>query len=624
MGALSVRASWLQENATPLRAASLTLVATAVGTVLTFRSLHGLHSPIYLWPATGIQLGILLPLWTHRSARWRAQCAGALGVFLGAFLCGIPAWFALLLALISFSDVWLVGTILSRSIRGFEDLKQRRNLWRFFLGAQLGPLLGAILSAAPAAYFTGAPLQHIALSALLADSLGLVVVLPAILFVRTGKYRNLRVIAPFVHRASGVFFIYTVTVGFVFWQNNYPLLFAIFPPMVMLLVSMGLEGGVYIAGVTSAVALYATVHGHGPLMLMSAAAPHRFIVLQIFLALVAATALPVGALWDERLRAEIAASEASAVYQTLLSHADDMILLSSLNGNQRYVSPACEKLTGWTPEEFLALERLSTFHPDDHDLARLVIESIREGKQHHQFRYRIAQKDGGWRWVEASITTYCTPATQEVAGYVSTMRDITEHHQIEQQRDALARDRESLEQLAHTDALTGLPNRRAFDSTVEMHVFSAAASMPQATLMLIDIDNFKRFNDTYGHEAGDRCLVAVASALRSTLGRELDFVGRWGGEEFVVLLPGTNLRGAQVVAAELLRTVRSLAIPHEHSHRGCVTISIGIAPLDDDSRADSRAWIQKADRALYESKRLGKDQARVNLTMYEAADAMAS
>ncbi|SEF45816.1 PAS domain S-box-containing protein/diguanylate cyclase (GGDEF) domain-containing protein [Bryocella elongata] len=619
--------SWFERNSQCLRAASTALVLTTVAVLLTFRSLHGVHNAIYLWPATGIQLGILLPVWKSCRMRLRAQIAGAFGVFFGCFLSGLPPWFALSIAFISFADVWLVGTILSVSILGFEDLKKRRNLWRFLVGAQAGPAMGALLSSLPVTYFTHLPLLKSAVSALLADSLGLLVILPAVLFIYTGKYRRISVIAPYIRASAGTFLLYTVVLGYIFWQSSYPLLFAIFPPMVVLLVSMGLEGGVYISAVTAAVGLYATSHGHGPIMLIHAGTTDRFIILQMYLAMVTATALPVGALWDERLRAEIVANEAREVYQTLLSHADDMIILSSLNSEQRYVSPACEKITGWTPEEFLLLDRQSTFHPDDYPLAELVVESIRQGKMHHQFRYRIAHKDGSWRWVEASVTAYLNPSSHEVSGYVGTLRDITEHHRIEQQRDALERDRESLEQLAQTDPLTGLPNRRAFDSTLQLEIFSSAATAPQASLMLIDIDNFKRFNDTYGHQAGDRCLIAVADALRGALGREADFVGRWGGEEFVVLLPGTPLRGAQIVAAELLRAVRDLNIPHEHSHRGCVTVSIGIAPLDDDSRADSRAWLQKADRALYESKRMGKDQVRVNLTMYEGSqdtDAIAS
>jgi len=620
------RFAWIRRNGENLRTVALALLLPALALALAYKSLPRSHSGLYLWPATGVQLSVLLPGWKNHVARRWGQAAGAVGVFLGCFLSGHPFWFSCTVAAVSLLDVWVVGAIVSSSIRGFEDLKQRRNLWNFILGSLAGPFVGASLASLPVALSNGLPLRRVFISALFADILGIFVLLPAMLFVTSGKYRDLVKLAPHLKRASGFFLLYTAAVLFVFGQTRFPLLFLVFPPMVLLVVSMGLEGGVYVSVFTTAAGLWATAHGRGPIMLIAQSNPDRYIVLQSFLALVAVTALPVGALWDERLRAEKAASEASSVYHTLLAHTQDMIVLSSLDGAERYVSPACERLTGWKPEEFLALDRASTYHPSDIEMTSMMLDSIRDGKLHHQIRYRIAQKEGGWRWVEASVTGYLSPITGEVAGYVGTLHDITQHYEIEEQRDALARDRESLTLLAQTDPLTGLPNRRAFDAAMQTQVFSGFGAMQSAVLMLIDIDNFKLYNDTYGHEAGDRALCAVAAALRSTLSREADFVGRWGGEEFVVLLPATNLRGAQIVAAELLRSVRMLNIEHEHSHRGCVTVSIGMAPLDADSRADSRAWIQKADRALYESKRMGKDQARVNLALYEheATEALAS
>ena len=570
-----------------------------------------------------------MPVWKTCTVRRRALAAGAFGVFLGLFASGHPAWFSFSIALTSLAATTLSGVILGVRISGFEDLKKGSNLPRFFVGALAGPLLGAILATSIVA-----PLVHdsnlfaVAFRALLSDCLGLLVILPPLLFALTGKYRDPRKLAPHLYRATPYLVIYTLAVVAVFSQAQYPLLFCAFPAMILLLASMGLEGGVLISAITTAVAFWATVHGFGPIHLITSSASARVAVLQVFLWMVAATALPVGALWDERRRSEQAAAEAGTIYQTLLAHAEDMIILSSFDGAHRYVSPACEKMTGWTPDEFLALDRLTTFHPDDYAMGQMVLDSIYKGKQHHQFRYRLAQKEGGWRWVEASITAYLHPTTREVAGYVGTLHDITEHYHVEKQRDALARARAGLELLAATDQLTGLPNRRAFDTAMQASVFAPRGAQPngapaRGVLMLIDIDNFKLYNDTYGHESGDRALCAVAQALLTGVSRENDFVGRWGGEEFVVLLPSTSLSGAETVAAELLRAVRNLAIDHSRTPRGHVTISIGMAPLDQDSRADSRAWLQKADRALYESKRSGKDQVSIYTAMYESTEAVA-
>ncbi len=138
-----------------------------------------------------------------------------------------------------------------------------------------------------------------------------------------------------------------------------------------------------------------------------------------------ATALPVGALLDERSRAEQETAEARRIYQILLENAEDMIVLSSFEEKVRFVSAASQRLTGWTPEEFLQLAPLSIFHPDDREMATLVHESMMAGKREHTFRYRMAQKNGEWRWVEEYARTYLDEATDQPLGYVGTVRDIT-------------------------------------------------------------------------------------------------------------------------------------------------------------------------------------------------------
>jgi diguanylate cyclase (GGDEF)-like protein/PAS domain S-box-containing protein len=301
-----------------------------------------------------------------------------------------------------------------------------------------------------------------------------------------------------------------------------------------------------------------------------------------------------------------------------------MIVLSSIDGAQRYASPASERLTGYTPEEYLALDRSSLVHPEDRAMVDLFFESVTGGKLHHRLRYRLTHKTGGWRWVEVSTTAFLDSNTGAVDGYVGTVRDITQIQVTERERDHFAHEREQFRELSNTDPLTQLPNRRAFDEAMNRQIMASLASGQQAALLLIDVDNFKRYNDTYGHEAGDRCLAGIGVAMRRALGRDSDFLARWGGEEFVVLLSATRAQGAQKVAADILRAVRSLQITHEACARGHVTVSIGIAPLDDNALEDASSWIQKADRALYESKRLGKDQARMTPAAYAPEEALAS
>jgi diguanylate cyclase (GGDEF)-like protein len=170
--------------------------------------------------------------------------------------------------------------------------------------------------------------------------------------------------------------------------------------------------------------------------------------------------------------------------------------------------------------------------------------------------------------------------------------------------------------LAATDGLTGLANRRTFDSHLESEWLRAAREDTPLSLLLVDIDCFKAFNDAYGHQAGDFCLRAVAHLLRNAVKRPADLVARYGGEEIAVLLPVTSRKGAARIA-ELIRSgVEALGMPHKHSApAGVVTISVGAATLFPASEALSigpKDLIAMADRALYEAKLDGRNRVAVS------------
>ena len=161
----------------------------------------------------------------------------------------------------------------------------------------------------------------------------------------------------------------------------------------------------------------------------------------------------------------------------------------------------------------------------------------------------------------------------------------------------------------HYDALTGIFNRRFFDENLNRLMKSQSRSNGMLSLMMIDIDFFKRYNDKYGHSMGDNCLKAVANTLTQCLTRADDFVARYGGEEFVVVMPNTNETGARSIASKLLENVRELGIPHEKSKAAnCVTISIGVTSGTVNYLQSGEDYIQKADEMLYESKRNGRNK----------------
>jgi diguanylate cyclase (GGDEF)-like protein len=184
---------------------------------------------------------------------------------------------------------------------------------------------------------------------------------------------------------------------------------------------------------------------------------------------------------------------------------------------------------------------------------------------------------------------------------------------LQEANDALRDANARLERLAETDALTGLANRRRFDRRLHEEWQRAQRHGLPLALLLVDVDHFKRFNDTYGHPRGDECLRQIALVLESCSQRAGDLVARYGGEEFALLLPHSATDEARVVAERCLREVHRCAIAHASSPTaGVVTLSIGVAVAWPSRRRDDPAWlVAEADRALYAAKQGGRDRVAV-------------
>ena len=161
----------------------------------------------------------------------------------------------------------------------------------------------------------------------------------------------------------------------------------------------------------------------------------------------------------------------------------------------------------------------------------------------------------------------------------------------------------------YLDPLTGMYNRRFLEDCLKRITLSLLRSGGVLSVMMVDIDYFKKYNDNYGHSEGDICLKEVAETIGKTLLRPDDFVARYGGEEFAAVLPDTDAKGAQVLAAKILANVRARNIPHEKNEvASCVTISIGITTGDVLQGHDGGEYIKRADEALYLSKLSGRNR----------------
>ncbi|QID18065.1 diguanylate cyclase [Nitrogeniibacter mangrovi] len=172
-----------------------------------------------------------------------------------------------------------------------------------------------------------------------------------------------------------------------------------------------------------------------------------------------------------------------------------------------------------------------------------------------------------------------------------------------------------LTRLTSVDGLTGIANRRCFDETIQREWQRARRNRLPLSVMMVDVDFFKQYNDGYGHQAGDECLITVAKALEAQLKRPGDLVARFGGEEFVVVLPETNAVGARRVADATRRGIEALRLPHAYSKAGdTLTISIGVAtayPSPDETDLAVGWLLDCADQALYAAKNGGRNRVAV-------------
>ncbi|MFM7408375.1 MAG: diguanylate cyclase domain-containing protein [Cuspidothrix sp.] len=183
---------------------------------------------------------------------------------------------------------------------------------------------------------------------------------------------------------------------------------------------------------------------------------------------------------------------------------------------------------------------------------------------------------------------------------------------LTQSNEELANATHLLEKLVNIDGLTQIANRRCFNNRLEQEWQRLYREQQPLSLLLFDVDYFKRYNDTYGHQLGDECLIKLAQTLQKVVSRSADLIARYGGEEFVVILPNTNTKGAMVIAQKIHSAIQYLAIPHRASEvSNTVTISLGITTELPNSELSPTGLIQQADKALYRAKQLGRNQSVV-------------
>ncbi len=298
-----------------------------------------------------------------------------------------------------------------------------------------------------------------------------------------------------------------------------------------------------------------------------------------------------------------AAREREATFDLLTRHSADVVSRIDAQGRRVYLAPSAEKLFGRAVEEVLAEPMLEQAVPEDRPQVEAALMRLRAGERQVRVTYRIHHPDGRPVWIEASGFPVIDEADGQYDGAVVIARDVTERKLAEEQ----------LTRLARTDALTALANRRHFDETLDGEWRRMQREGAPLSLILLDVDRFKLFNDRYGHPTGDDCLRRIAAAIALHARRPADLAARHGGEEFAVLLPNTPAEGAAGIAERIRGAIEALGLPHDaNPPTGVVTVSLGIAcakPAAAGSMAE--ALVAAADGALYEAKRTGRNRLRL-------------
>ncbi|HZJ29325.1 MAG TPA: diguanylate cyclase, partial [Solirubrobacterales bacterium] len=297
----------------------------------------------------------------------------------------------------------------------------------------------------------------------------------------------------------------------------------------------------------------------------------------------------------ERDRALQAEAETNKMYRLLAENLTDTVMVTDREARITYASPACESMMGWRPSELVGKLVIELLHPDEAEKGLSQYRQLLAEPGVVTFEHRVLCKDGEYVWVESAIRSVEDEEGRgEIVELQSTTRDISERKPLQ----------DRLERLASEDSLTGLSNRRRFRESLEAELARSRRGGAVGSLLMIDIDNFKDFNDTYGHLVGDTVIQSVAEVLEERV-RVSDTLARLGGDEFSAILPETDPGEAEVLAKAIVEAVGRHPVGHDLEP---VTVSVGIASFGGGAELVADAVLTRADQAMYRAKRLGRNR----------------
>ncbi len=270
-----------------------------------------------------------------------------------------------------------------------------------------------------------------------------------------------------------------------------------------------------------------------------------------------------------------------------------------------YIGPQIKELLGWEQDSWIsANDWAERMHPEDRELVVNFCVSQSKNGIDHEADYRALTKEGGYVWIR-DVVHVIRGENGETESLVGFMFDISEHKKNEEE---LLKLKQELETLSYQDSLTGIANRRLYDIFLKREWELAIRNHSQISLIMMDIDLFKQYNDQYGHHAGDVALKSIANILTSEL-RKSDIVARIGGEEFVIVMPAMGQKNAVEIAERIRCKIESIVIK-QNDLDTVLTASFGVGTVIPQQSDRLESFLEKVDRLLYAAKQNGRNQIK--------------
>src|ERR1035437_6532270 len=591
---------WLRKHGYAVRLGSCFLSVTLAVVFVDFFERNGAGGDL-MWVANGLLLAYLL---LAPRLRWPAYLlTGFLALVFGSRLIHESWGMNLLFNGLDLGEVLLAALLLRRRSTQLPRFTDLAYLLRFIGFAVLAaPMSTGYAYAWITMSWTHVPPLYAFLRWAGADGLGIAVITPICVAIFQSDFRERR---PW--RQRSIYLVLTAAVAIAaFSQNSIPLVFLIYPLLVFVSLRVDLGSAALALLEVTAVGSWFTIRGEGPFHTQGFVNPvGPNILLQLFIIAGIFILFSISAVLERQKATERRLQEIVSLHRLVTENSRDVIIVADFDGNRSFVSAAAQSMGGWNPEEAKAFGSLGLVHPEDQRKRMAVVGELRSAREDAMVECRVRKRDGDYLWVESALRLVRDPGTGIPSGILNTVRDISERKRAEQQLREAYR---AVELMSLTDVLTGLANRRRFDRYLATEWRRNMRDNKPLSLLMLDVDLFKAYNDTYGHQQGDSCLKQIAEACMDVVSRAGDLVARFGGEEFVVVLPNTESEGALQVANEICESLRNRRLPHTGSPFGIITISIGCATLIPQAGMHAPDLIAVADHALYSAKHNGRNQ----------------